>query len=239
MDYVVSSYTPTVTALTQRVARDCPADRNRSGLFLTCQPKAPGAAPINGTVQEVLSIHDSATSHGIRSLSLEGDAVDPSQCLEHMEEFSSIHFACHATQNTSNPLQSQFLFHKGVLNLDSIMRKNLRNSDLAFLSACKTSTGEATIPDEAVHLAAGMLAAGYRRVVATMWSISDVHAPALARDFYEYLWAQREREDETQFDGALSAHALHHATQRLRRHLDTSGSDSSFLAWTPYIHFGY
>ncbi|TEB18330.1 hypothetical protein FA13DRAFT_639065 [Coprinellus micaceus] len=119
------------------------------------------------------------------------------------------------------------------------MRKNLKNSDLAFLSACKTSTGEAKIPDEAVHLAAGMLAAGYRRVVATMWSISDKHAPALATDFYEYLWDRRGESSLTQFDGSLSAYALHHAIQRLRAHEHLDISDRSLLTWIPYVHFGY
>ncbi|TEB28294.1 hypothetical protein FA13DRAFT_1775971 [Coprinellus micaceus] len=70
-------------------------------------------------------------------------------------------------------------------------------------------------PDEAVHLAAGMLAAGYRRVVATMWGIGDKYAPKVAEDFYDYLLTHRSGDSERQFDGSLSAHALHHAVQQL------------------------
>ena len=123
------------------------------------------------------------------------------------------------------------------MNLGDIMQRDLKNADMAFLSACQTSTGEETLSDEAVHLAAGMLAAGYRRVVATMWAIGDQHAPQVAEDFYRYLWSRREDGSGSRFDGALSAYALHHATQLLRKNLDNS--DKSLLAWIPYVHFGY
>jgi hypothetical protein len=38
--------------------------------------------------------------------------------------------------------------------------------------------------EEVVPLAAGMLAAGYRSVVATMWSINESYGPHVAREFY-------------------------------------------------------
>jgi CHAT domain-containing protein len=170
-------------------------------------------------------------------MKLDGVAASVHSCPDLMEKFSSIHLACHASQNASNPLQSRFLFHDGHLTLNTIMQKNLKNADLAFLSACDTSTGEETLADEAVHLAAGMLAAGYRRVVATMWSISDRHAPEVANDFYEFLWAHRDKDSGTKFDGTLSAYALHHAIRNLRENVDNI--ELSLLTWIPYVHFGY
>ena len=116
------------------------------------------------------------------------------------------------------------------------MQKNLKNADLAFLSACQTSTGEETLSEEAVHLAAGMLAAGYHRVAATMWSIGDQHAPEVARDFYDYLLAHQGAIGEGGFDGSQSAYDLHHAIQKLRQRIDNSSK--SLLAWIPYVHFG-
>ncbi|KAF5339995.1 hypothetical protein D9611_012374 [Ephemerocybe angulata] len=110
----------------------------------------------------------------------------------------------------------------GSLDLLAILQRNLKDADLAFLSACQTGTGSEKLPDEAVHLAAGMLAAGYRRVVATMWAIWDQHAPAVATDFYQYLLDHKDPTDGSGFDGSHSARALHHATQRLR----TWGNDS-------------
>ncbi|TEB36902.1 hypothetical protein FA13DRAFT_1810452 [Coprinellus micaceus] len=208
-----------------------------SGLFLVAQPEVPHAAPIPGTTKEVGSIHDMAVRNGIRSMRLDRENASATSCPDFMEQFSSIHLACHASQNASNPLQSRFLFHDGHLTLNTIMQKNLKNADLAFLSACETSTGEETLADEAVHLAAGMLAAGYRRVVATMWSISDLHAPEVANDFYEFLWAHRDKDSGTGFDGTLSAYALHHAIRNLQENLDNT--ELSLLTWIPYVHFGY
>jgi CHAT domain-containing protein len=38
-----------------------------------------------------------------------------------------------------------------------------------YLSACETAKGDAEQPDQVVHLAATMLFAGFKNVVATMW----------------------------------------------------------------------
>ena len=44
-----------------------------------------------------------------------------------------------------------------------------------------------SLADEVVHIAAGMLAIGYRGVVATLWSISDYYRPEIAQCFYQYM----------------------------------------------------
>ena len=236
-DYAVSSYTPTVASLTQRVSSNTVIKDDVSGLFLVSQPEVPHAHPIPGTTKEVDCLYGGALQHGIRSMRLDRENASAQTCPDFMEQFSSIHLACHASQNGSNPLQSRFLFHDGDLTLNAIMQKNLENADLAFLSACETSTGEERLADEAIHLAAGMLASGYRRVIATMWSISDKHAPVVANDFYEFLWAHRREDSGTTFDGTLSAYALHHAIRNLRESLDNT--ERSLLTWIPYVHFGY
>jgi CHAT domain-containing protein len=233
LDYAVSSYTPTITSLTSRAKNNPAINADDSGLFLTCQPNAPGVSPISGTTTEIRLIHDQVVKHGVRAHTVEGSALTVEKGLEYMEKFSCIHLACHASQNQREPLQSRFLFHNGFLTLSKIMQKNLKNADFAFLSACQTSTGEEKLSEEVVHLAAGMLAAGYRRVVATMWPIEDRHAPEVAKDFYDYLLAHKAGSG---FDGDQSAHALHHAIQKLRQRLDSS--PKSFLAWIPYVHFG-
>jgi CHAT domain-containing protein len=238
MDYVISSYTPTVSSLTRRVKSHSSADVGNSGIFLTNQPNAPHATKLPGTTTEVSRIHTKLCERGARTLMIEGGGVSPEECLKYMEEFSCIHLACHASQHATDPLQSRFLFHSGVLDLATIVRRNLKNADLAFLSACQTSAGEQTLSDEVVHLAAGMLAAGYCRVVATMWAIGDRHAPDVASDFYEYLWTHREDGAPNRLDGTRSAEALHSAIQKLRERLGDD-SEKSLLSWVPYVHFGY
>ncbi|TEB20421.1 hypothetical protein FA13DRAFT_1696747 [Coprinellus micaceus] len=237
LDYVVSSYTPSLGALASRLANNRPIDEGISGIFLTSQPKAPGTVTISGTTEEVNSIHAMGLAAGVRVSKLEGDSLTVDGCLQNMEEFSSLHLACHAFQHAEDPLRSRFRFHNGFLELDQIIQRNLKNADLAFLSACQTSAGHKSLSDEAVHLAAGMLAAGYRRVVATMWTISDRYAPAVAKDFYQYLWSHRKEGSGSGFDGSLSAQALHHSLQQLRERLDDS--EQSLLTWAAYVHYCY
>ena len=107
--------------------------------------------------------------------------------------------------------------------------------ELAFLLACQTSTGDEKLSEEAAHLAAGMLAAGYKGVVVTMWSIKDRYAPEFAEDFYKNLIKGADR-----FSRECVAHAIHHAAQNLRQKLALEKSDieRSLLVWVPYVHFG-
>jgi CHAT domain-containing protein len=233
LDYAVSSYTPTITSLTDRVKHHSAINADVSGLFLTCQPNAPNAKAIPGTIQEVTSIYDQVVKHGARAQKVEGSNLTVEESLGYMESFSSIHLACHASQDHREPLKSGFLFHDGPLTLSNVMQKNLKNADLAYLSAGQTSTGDEKLSEEAVHLAAGMLAAGYCRVVATMWAIEDGHATEVAKDFYDYLLAHQCGDA---FDGSQSAYALNYATQKLRQRLDNSSE--SLLAWMPYVHYG-
>ncbi|KAF6753675.1 CHAT domain-containing protein [Ephemerocybe angulata] len=239
LDYVVSSYTPTVTAITDRVKRLQSVDgKASSGLLLTNQPNVPGASPIPGTTKEVRSIFNRAEANGVKALKLEGDEMSIAGCLERMQDFTGIHLACHGSQNAAEPLQSRFLFHQGSLELSTILKSNLKNADLAFLSACQTSTGQEKLSDEAVHLVAGMLAAGYLRVVGTMWSIGDKPAQEVATTFYEYMFTHRDEACGAGFDGTLSAVALHHATRQLHLSLSLDDSERSLLTWIPFVHFG-
>jgi len=146
---------------------------------------------------------------------------------EAMFECGFVHFACHGEQNTSDPLQSAILLANGTrLTLDEIIKLKLPHGQLAFLSACQTATGDQKLPEEAIHLAAGMLVAGYRGVVATMWSIHDDDAPIVAKEFYKYLWKGGSP------DVKQAAYALHYAVEKLRM------KPTSFLQWVPFIHMG-
>jgi hypothetical protein len=56
--------------------------------------------------------------------------------------------------------------------------------------------GDEGLPDVDIHIAAGMLFAGYGGVVGTMWSISDKLAPdAMAREVYKQLFGNSTRPD--------------------------------------------
>ncbi|KAG2015028.1 hypothetical protein CC2G_008338 [Coprinopsis cinerea AmutBmut pab1-1] len=241
-DFAVSSYAPTVSSITERVRKGAVPPVESQGLFLVSQPSVQGLPPIPGTTKEVKKISDLASTHAIRNLSLEGKDSPVDVALKKMAEYSCIHFACHAVQDMEDALESGFFMYDRRLNLSTIIESNLENSDLAFLSACQTSAGNESFAEEAVHLAAGMLAAGYRGVVATMWSIADGHAPMVAEEFYRRLFEGEAGGEDgggacgSGITGSAAAFALHYAVGRLRDSLDES--EASLLAWMPYVHFG-
>ena len=91
--------------------------------------------------------------------------------LSAMSEHRWLHLACHGSQDSVDPTQSAFALYDGRLTLSALMDTVSDNAELAFLSACQTAVGDEKNPEESIHLAAGMLAVGFKGVIATMWSI--------------------------------------------------------------------
>jgi CHAT domain-containing protein len=207
------------------------------GLLLVSQPKTPRQSRLPGTTKEAQLITEQLKEGVPRVMCLDDDAATMERVVSEMQSHSCIHLACHAMQY-ANPVGSGFYLHDGCLELTEIIKRQFPIADLAFLSACQTSTGVNFLSEEAVHLAAGMLAAGYRGVVATMWSIKDRYGPLVAEDFYREL-RKHQTSGGSKPEGISSqgaASALHHATKKLRESLDDS--ESSLLTWVPYVHFG-
>jgi CHAT domain-containing protein len=144
-----------------------------------------------------------------------------------MSDSSWVHLACHGSQRQDEPTKSGLVLQDGYLTLEEIIKLDLPHAEFAFLSACQTTTGEETLSDEAVHIAGGMLLAGYRGVVATMWSIEDDLAPEVADEFYRLMM-----EDGGRPDGRKAAEALHYSIQKLRK------KGVSFTSWIPFVHLG-
>jgi hypothetical protein len=70
----------------------------------------------------------------------------------HLKEFSDIFGTCNSA-----------LLLDGV-SLQEIMQQQISSPEYAFLFAGQTSIGDEKVSDEAIHLAAATLAAGYRGV---------------------------------------------------------------------------
>jgi CHAT domain-containing protein len=220
-NYAVSSYIPTLKTLIPETRGDF--DGAFSGILAVSEPST-----LPGTTREVEAI----TKHAGSSLvtHLNAAAGTKSDVLRNMAQHSWIHFACHGIQDKDDPLKSAFKLHDGELTLSDIMRTSVKRSGLAFLSACQTATGHDDLPDEAIHLAAGMLSAGYSSVIGTMWSIQDDDAPLVAEEVYSRI-VDRERGTA---DVRMAAWALHEATAKLRE----AAGETSFVRWVPFIHLG-
>ncbi|KAF8990106.1 CHAT domain-containing protein [Cyathus striatus] len=229
-DYVISSYTPTLSAL---ISGDNIQSGNLNNLLAVTvpYPDVPGVElpPIPSTVEEAKAVYETLHTSNFNVLRLEGEEAEPERVLKEMERYNCVHLACHGSQELTNPLKSALYLQNDKLELGDVIRKSMPNAKFAFLSACQTAMGVEALSEESVHLAAGMLAAGYKSVVGTMWPISDAHAVNVARDFYSYL-AMRGLEIGN------TAYALHHAVQNLRQ--DCGESDEDFKLWVPYIHIG-
>ncbi|KAK0235628.1 CHAT domain-containing protein [Armillaria nabsnona] len=228
-EYVASSYTPTVGILA-----DISNQRSEefSGLLTVCQPRTPGQNPIPKTEDEVYSVVQVAVEGGLTITSLDNDDATPEAVLSDMAEHSWIHLACHARQDPTQPLESAFMLagdpEKGrPLKLTEIAERANTKADFAFLSACQTATGDVSLSDESVHLAAGMLMAGYRRVIATMWAVNDSDAPIIAEMVYKYMLS------DGKADSGKSCLALHHATALMRQ----ERGEKNFMSWVPFIHY--
>jgi len=201
------------------------------------QPGTPGLErPIPGTTREIDAVCEKIGTTSCDFLRLDGAEATVSRVKQEMDTCSWVHIACHAIQKTHEPLRSGFFLEDGPLELSEIMKQNIPRCEMAFLSACQTSTGNEELSDEAVHLAAGMLAAGYQGVVATMWSIKDQHAPDVAGLFYEHLVEKGKDTGSPRLESAEAAYALHHATQCLRQKI--GDEEVALLTWVPYVHFG-
>ncbi|QRW12510.1 CHAT domain protein [Ceratobasidium sp. AG-Ba] len=182
--------------------------------------------PLPGTKKELDILEEKLV--GKKFTRLDEGAATTKAVLEAMSDHSWVHFACHGSQDPKDPQKSAFHLHDDDLDLATISRHPIKNAKLAILSACQTAAGDSALPNEAVHLAAGLLMAGYSNVVATMWSISDEDAPIVTRKLYECLL-----EDGVP-DSRKSAKALHVAVKHLQ---DTIGVEN-FTRWVPYVHMG-
>ncbi|KAH7325443.1 CHAT domain-containing protein [Rhizoctonia solani] len=219
-DYVISSYAPSISALLYQR----PTPKTRPRVLLIGQGATPGQSPLPGAKKELDALSSLIPDYSI----LDDRKATTTNVLKAMESNEWVHLACHAHQCVSDPLQSGFFLHDGTLNLAMIIGRHFGNKGLAFLSACQTASGDEVIPDESVHLASGLLAAGYPSVIATMWSVHDQDAPMVAASVYRTLLK------DWNMDHRKSAHALHRAVIELRANI----GEKEFSRWVPYVHFG-
>ncbi|VDC07764.1 unnamed protein product [Peniophora sp. CBMAI 1063] len=232
-DLVVSSYAPSLSALTRSLDSSVRQLGPTPRILVVTQPDTPGFPPLPGTTVEGLRLRELFDDTETPSMALDGEHATTDAVQRVLGAYSWLHLACHGSQDANNPLKSAFALYDGLLTLSDLMATTADNAELAFLSACQTAVGDEKIPEESMHLAAGMLAVGFKGVVATMWSIRDDDAPLIVEEYYKKLL-------ELRVSGSLgqretgAAPALHEATKRLREEV----GEKEFLRWAPFVQFG-
>ncbi|KAG0696486.1 CHAT domain-containing protein [Suillus ampliporus] len=116
--------------------------------------------------------------------------------------------------NRKQPFESSFAMRDGPLTIREIMESHWQNPEFAFLSACHTTVGDESSPDEAIHLAAAMQFSGFRSVIGSMWSVDDNVAAQITSAFYNNLV-----DGSGKLDCTRAAVALHKAVKTLRKEI--------------------
>ncbi|THU80722.1 hypothetical protein K435DRAFT_874071 [Dendrothele bispora CBS 962.96] len=227
-DFAVSSYTTTLTALLDSGSKLKQDPTKTPSVLIVSQPGTEDEfLPTVAQEVEVIQHYTSPdhTCHLTHELATVGAVLDE------MSKHEIIHLACHGIQDMENPLNSAFDLYDGRLSLSTLMRLSLKKAELAVLSTGETAIGDERFPEEAIHLAAGMLAIGYSSVIATMWFTED--ASLIADKLYENLLGHYDN-SESQKAKLTPAYALHEAVKHLR---ETVG-EMNFVKWVPFIHLG-
>jgi hypothetical protein len=243
-DFFVSSYTPTLAALINTRRQSQPMRQDRLRALLVAEPYGRGFSPLNGVTDEVEAVQRIFASGPTSAVVLTGagEGVTTDTVLEKVGGANVLHLACHGIQHDVEPLESGFALRNGLLTVNALIDLHLPDAFIAFLSACETAKGDKDQPDQTIHLAAAMLFAGFRHVIATMWSVlssvrttsyltvnrtmNDMDGPFFATKFYEEL-LKNDIIDEDRV-----AFAVDHAVSQLR------ARGVSPARWATFVHIG-
>ncbi|MCI3271490.1 CHAT domain-containing protein [Streptomyces cylindrosporus] len=221
---VVPSYTSTLTAL-RRARENVVSDGVFGGILAVGMPETPGRPPLPGVDKEFEALRARFPPGTVRQLI--GSEATREAVRQALHENAWAHFACHAGQDLMDPAQSAFTLHDARLTAAELLELDLPNAELAYLSACETAVGGVNLPDEVMNLASTLQLAGYRHVVATLWSIEDGTAAEMAARVYSELTRAARP------NSAGIARALHSAVAA-QRALDPTDP----LRWAAYLHVG-
>jgi hypothetical protein len=225
LDRAVSSYTPTLRALAQASTtppRPVSTDTYRQ-LLIVALRNTPGQPELPGVDRErdqLIRLFPSR--HALR----EGPAATRQAVRHDLARHAWAHLSCHGNQYSDDPSRGGLLLYDGMLTVLDVTADE-HQGEFVFLSACKTAIGGVHILDEAITLAAALQYAGWRHVIATLWSVLDVAASEVAEDVYSRL------ADRGELYPYRAAEALHHA---IRKQRNTSPERPS--RWVPFLHHG-
>lgn len=227
LSYAISSYTPTIKALTYAREKDLSITSDGEvKILLVTMPTTPGQKDLPDVDDEVKRI---AETWKKSTLMEHPSAKD---ILEQFESCHVIHFACHGISDIKDPSDSHLVLVKDgqadKLTIQDISRKNMKTARLAYLSACSTADNpEMKLADETIHIASGFQLAGFSHVLATMWAADSKTCTDVSTEFYRSLFK----------DGGEGhrkvAMAFHKAVKKAQ-----ANNPREPIKWAPFIHMG-
>ncbi|MEV5782632.1 CHAT domain-containing protein [Streptomyces sp. NPDC052287] len=233
LDRAVCSYAPTVNGLVRARRREAerptPVRPEPTAPLIVAVAEAPGSGSpaLEGVREEATRL---ARRPGARLLLAE-DAVRRS-VLDALPRHAWAHFACHAVGALSGAAAGHVVLHDhgtAPLTLSDIARLRLPEAELAYLSACETTSGRREFADEALHITGAFHMAGFTHVVGTLWAVADDTSWEVSERFYAAF------DPSHPFPGH-TAHALREAVREIRENVEGVRENPSL--WAPYIHVG-
>lgn len=103
-----------------------------------------------------------------------------------LPEVDLAHFACHARADPVDPTGSVFeVSQDEIVTLDELLDgPELKRLQLVVASACQAGAPAADAPDELLGIAYGLVHAGARAAVTSLWEVNDLPAALLVARFY-------------------------------------------------------
>ena len=200
MDLYVSSYAPSLSGLirtrervrAQKKARDATGTANAISFVAVGQARPSADVKLGELVEvehEIRRIrNETGMPPDVKFETITGEAATIEGAVQAFRDHRWVHVACHGAQHATKPFDSWFAMGDGKLTLMRIIQERYTNSEFAFLSACHTAVGDASTPDEVLHLAAGMQFAGFNGVIGTLWRVDDAVAHRFVTRFYQEMF---------------------------------------------------
>jgi CHAT domain-containing protein len=186
------TYLPSASVLQFRVARKAP--KLPDSVLAVGNPAAMVYKPPFNAAPEPLPSLPAAGVEAMhvaqlfpKGLALVGKQATAEAVRRALPRHRILHFATHGHLSEDAPLMSSILLANGEsLTLDELIGLSL-DADLVVLSACRTGQGKNVGGDEVIGLTRGLLAAGARAVVVSLWAVDDLATSLLMGSFYSEL----------------------------------------------------
>jgi tetratricopeptide (TPR) repeat protein len=150
-DYIVSSYTPTLSSLRNARKEYTPVRKQNIKALVAAVPRSfsPLWRELASTIEEVGTVKEALPDKTIIPIPGADDIIDEHNggvtagaLLDKLPEATILHLACHGRQDPDNALNSGFVMSDEMLTIERLMRVPLPRAFMAFLSACETAKGD-------------------------------------------------------------------------------------------------
>jgi CHAT domain-containing protein len=183
------TYLPSASML-QALTR--PASSAAQSILAVGNPRHMTHHPPFGDVRELAPLqYSEAEAYAVASLydeaALTGAKASIDEVRPRLRAHRQLHFATHGVLYDEAPLLSGIALADGyVLTVQELMGIRL-DADFVAVSACRSGLGARTGGEEIVGLSRGLLAAGARAVIVSLWSVPDPSTAVLMVRFHQNM----------------------------------------------------